>query len=347
MGRGTRSGSFRGAFLVVTGASAAELDRMLSEKGRRLGDLPRIRNSEQVLAEAGAVHFKRAEEILERSVLGRRLSRPVQVLVKEPSDRRKNRVLRGHCWSSGLPEKSLVFVAPGLYACAPEFSYLQESRRLSIPLSSLFGMEIVGSFVRDGASEYGCRTAQPATDIEAVRNFVRKASGKPGARKARMALRFVLEGSRSPQESKCALLLSLPKRYGGFGLPKPLLNPRIETNPEYQQTGLSEPRYCDIYYPRGRLDIEYNGAQHEQGAAPIHDLERERALFRVGITVVSLTAAALANRFEMTRLARGIERKLGCRTQEDSSLTIEMRKLLFDAFFPPREQGCPWFSEAA
>lgn len=105
-------------------------------------------------------------------------------------------------------------------------SFLQMAE--SFPLETLVvaGMELCGRYAvsREGAISSRC----PLTSASRLRRFVGQAEGMRGVKKARRALRFVMDDSASPMETSLALLLSMPRSLGGYGLPRPVMNLRID-----------------------------------------------------------------------------------------------------------------------
>ncbi|MGI6033885.1 MAG: hypothetical protein ACOX69_10750 [Coriobacteriales bacterium] len=321
--------------IILTGASAAELDRIVASRndGFDWSRQPRIKDSNGLLKRVKPIPLPYAVKILDENELTCALTKPVHCLVARPNDRRKNKVLHGHCWSTDLPKNSLIQLSENIYVCAPEFRFLQAARALSIPRCIVFGLELAGSYISDREAEYGCRQCLPRTNEKLLKGYLSGITQKLGIKKARKAASHVLPNSRSPMESRLAAVLTIPQVHGGFGLPKPELNPKIETNPDFQKSGISEPRFCDVFYRKISLDIEYNGKQHEQGSAPERDLQRERDLLRAGISVVSLSEKSLVNPMEMARLARSIRKRLGMRHRPESDRTFKKRNQLFRTLF--------------
>ncbi|WP_307739171.1 hypothetical protein [uncultured Parolsenella sp.] len=83
-------------------------------------------------------------------------------------------------------------------------------------------MELCGTYrIVAGTTHYGC---PPLTSVAKIRTFIGRARGVRGRRALEKALSHALDNSASPAETRLALMLSLPLRYGGEGLGKPVLN---------------------------------------------------------------------------------------------------------------------------
>lgn len=121
------------------------------------------------------------------------------------------------------PSRSFHRIADGLHVASLELAFLQMARELDFLNLARLGFELCGSYSLDARAERGFFDRAPLTDPRKIRSFA-EASPHLKRRKAVLrALQHVLPGSASPAETRLAMLLSLPCRLGGFGLPKPLM----------------------------------------------------------------------------------------------------------------------------
>lgn len=112
-------------------------------------------------------------------------------------------------------------------ACSPAFAFTRSAVELDFAELVLLGYEITGSYRLDSNSEQGFFSAPPLVSHSALVS-VSSQGNLLGANKAENALRFVSSGSASPMETALAMLLSMPKAKGGYGLPSPQLNAAVE-----------------------------------------------------------------------------------------------------------------------
>jgi len=136
--------------------------------------------------------------------------------------------------------------------------------------------------------------------------------GCRGRRNAKEAMRWVIDNSASRMETVVYLLLCLPKRLGGYGLPKPVLNPKlIISNPD----GTKE-RYPDLFWTGANIDVEYNSdAEHAGEWARYRDSRREVELVVANVKVLPLTRHQLMDVDGFDAFAQGLRRMLGLRTR--------------------------------
>jgi len=118
------------------------------------------------------------------------------------------------------------------------------------------------------------------------------------------------------------MLLCLPKRLGGYGLPRPILNPKlIISNPD----GAKE-RYPDLFWLGPNIDVEYNSDTDHSGEwARYRDSKREVELTVANVRVLPLTRAQLMDVGGFDAFAQGLRRMLGVRSRKPD-LEWEMRR---------------------
>ncbi|MCL2151179.1 MAG: hypothetical protein FWH50_03010, partial [Coriobacteriia bacterium] len=164
------------------------------------------------------------------------LSLPLHTIVASNDARRQTKHMFSHVYSMPLPAGSFVRATPDLMVSSPDFCFQQMANVLSFVESIALGCEFTGSYRLDKWTEpeRGFRDDQPLSSVAKLESFVAKAAGVSGCVKARKALPYIIENSASPMETVIAILLTLPYRYGGFGLPQPTLNMDIDANARFK-----------------------------------------------------------------------------------------------------------------
>ena len=115
--------------------------------------------------------------------------------------------------------------------------------------------------------------------IAALRGWVDEHRGFRGIQSLRYAIGLADGRAESPMETRLRLLLRT------HGLPMPELQ-----TPLYDSAGMFIAR-PDLYYPRNRLVIEYDGTTHRMTLAA--DNRRQNRLIEAGYRVLRVTAADL------------------------------------------------------
>ena len=116
------------------------------------------------------------------------------------------------------------------------------------------------------------------------------------------------------------MLLCLPTRYGGGGLPKPVLNMPIDVSPQTNITWRNDLRWTDIGWKDARLGVEYDSNEFHSGSEKIaKDAERRILLMAAGYEIIVVTNDQFKRLREIQRVIAVIYRLLGlrqrCRTE--------------------------------
>lgn len=254
----------------------------------------------------------------------------LHVLVGEVSARRDRKPIACHVISATLPAGALMRVSPGVYAESPAFAALQYSRGRSLGEVVALLMELLGTYSlseeatlpiswggvwpdeRDRKDveqvHYRC---EPAVTMAELRAMARWAKSSHFAT-FRAAVRIAAPGSASPAETVMFGVLGGPMRVGGFacaGLPKGgmLLNFHLDFDTNAVRMASNVPyAVCDAYIPAAKIDLEYNGAGHEEENARIHDGQRNNGLKGMGVTVLVINRDQMRDIVALEAIARSI-----------------------------------------
>lgn len=270
------------------------------------------------------------------------ISRPIVIVAKGRDERSQSRNWESRVWSKELPPHSIYRLGnTGAFLCAPWFCYAQMAARLNLADAIRLGLELCGTHstlpftpgistpfrVSEKDARNGFVSSSPITTAGRLRADLASSPVGPYT-KAMSAARFLVDGSRSPGESRLFTLLCLPVKLGGYGLPFPLLNEGIELPMQLRRLAGANRFFCDFYYPERRLAIEYDGGYHGQEKQRMSDNLRQLVLESLDITFVRLDARQMANPMAMDMRAREISKRLGIRFREPSKRGMENRRKL-------------------
>ena len=214
--------------------------------------------------------------------------RPYHVLVADAASRGKSQLVRSHVCAAAYPPGSFRRLTHDLYVSSPELCFLQLAPSLPFGRLALLGMELCGGYALDADDSEGFRRREPLSTAAALRRVSQRFSGVKGAKPARLAARFLVDGALSPMEAAVVLLLCAPTSRGGYGLAPPVLNAEVRLTRLSARWPAS--RFCDLYWPARRLAIEYDSNRFHVGANRIaRDASRRAQLAREGVTVLTLT----------------------------------------------------------
>lgn len=242
------------------------------------------------------------------------LSYPVHGVSCSCRHSRASDALLSHSLTKRLPPSALLVLGGGVSVAAPPLALAQMARELSFPRLVEVGYGICGTY-RAGAPGSDARfDAEPLDSVRSMRAFLQANSHLDGSAMALRALRYVADGSASPRETKLAVLLALPQRYGGYGLGVPQMNREVHTTAEARRLCSRATLRCDLSWLGAKIDVEYNSRSFHQGeASRIGDSRRANALMAMGFTVVAVTNDELDSLSATDVIARTVARALGMR----------------------------------
>lgn len=239
---------------------------------------------------------------------------PLHVLVGSKDDRIQSERVVSHIWSSRLPGGSLCHPAPGVAVTSPEFCYLLAGRRGIAPAAAV-GMEACGAYGKDGSSR-GFADRKAISSLASLKSYLDGARGCRGVKAARSALELVVEGSRSPLETKTTVLLTAPVSRGGYGIPLPKSN--WPAWPAASELSLFYDSYylIDLCWPDKLVSLECDSyAYHSSKDERDDDARKRNALTSIGWTCLTATAGQLSGA-ALDTLAQQVCKALGIAFQQ-------------------------------
>ena len=160
-------------------------------------------------------------------------------------------------------------------------------------------------------------------------SFASLAVSYPGNAKAKKALGFSVDKSASPAESELVALLCAKQTLGGYGLPLPMMNYRVDVVGEGRKCTPRKFFVLDLFWQSARLDVEYDSDPFHTSAAGISsDAERRNALQAMGFSVITVTNGQVSSADLLDDAACAIARALGIRFRH-SCKTWNRRRFAF------------------
>ncbi|GEM_PF-1309207 len=302
-----------------------------------------------------AVHTKRGLDAMSPHAdrLLERLTKPLHVLVAKKGHVTMSDVLHPHLWTGDVGRRAFIDLGNDVYLSSPAFVFLQMASRLSVVELIMLGMMFCGYYAPSpdfGRSKHTQTLDMPLEDLHkqmvcssqsfelepicserTLSHFIERHPNVHGAKAARAALPWVRNNSASHMESALYLLLCLPVRMGGYGLPKPLLNPKVRI---VQQSG-ERICYPDLYWKTPSIDMEYaSDWAHASVSANYLDSRRMTAIVCNDIDYLSITTGQLRRPTDVDDAARGLAKKLGHRIRNANSVWESKRAQLRQEVLP-------------
>ena len=263
-------------------------------------------------------------------------SSPLYLLVPQAGRRRSVNHVRQRLCRTLLPERSFLRLGNKVYVPTPELTFLLMAHYLELHQLIVLGMELCGFYRLVGAATQSPLTSNrtlygqtPLTTPHRIASLLDRASGVTGLPLAKRALSYLATGSASPMETALYLLLCLPRKLGGYGLPHPQLNARRQVTPRAGSFTLSKTLVPDLLWPDARLDLEYDSEEfHASEDALQRGARRALALRAMGVEVVSVTKEVVYDETAFDALARMVARAVGARVRKLTQSGERQRQLL-------------------
>lgn len=182
---------------------------------------------------------------------------------------------------------------------------------------------------------------RPLTTPAAIANYLDRIEGRPrGIAIARRAASRLAAGAASPMEAIVTLLLCLPRRLGGYGLPLPELNGHLVLSDRARILAGQGNEFIDLFWRSKRVALEYDSdAHHVVGVGPreiLTDKHRANAANDMNVRPISLTKDQLYSPTAFDAIARSIRSHLGIWLKPDTDEMRHRRMELRLALLGPR-----------
>lgn len=300
-------------------------DESLRVDDRRVEAVPALRRSSP--DDIAASHVPSSDELeLLLDTMPQELADPMRrclpftaLVDRDAKRRRRNRLIGGvTAQPAPPPDGAFLELFPGMWVCSPEYALVRYASLVPMGTWLLDAMALCGVHEIEPGSDGSIRRVRPITAAQSVQDMCERAGGVRGAKSARRWAQLLMDGSASPQESRAALLFSLPLRLGGYGLPRPTLNTGLGTTRPPRASGGSplQPATAvpDLSWVDQRVVLEYlSNEWHASSGGLAHDARRANRITARGIAVLSLTNEQLGSIGDTDQMARDLARLLGAR----------------------------------
>lgn len=230
-------------------------------------------------------------------------------------------------YSGELPNGSFARIADQLCVPSPEMCFALAARTMQLEELMELGNELCGTYNRPAIAGQGecVQRKRPLSTPDSIRELLSCCEGR-GVVRAQSALEYVLSGSASPMETSLMLLLCLPVRRGGYGLPLPEFNARIDFHGRSRAIARRGFARCDLFWSEANLDVEYNGRPFHEGEMEYaNDSDRIEALKMEGVEVITLARSHVLHLQPFEVKVRQIYQVLGKRWRTPARKQLEKR----------------------
>lgn len=269
--------------------------------------------------------LKNIEPEIIASSLG--LSLPIHLAVRSANDRLKRKFCSFHVWDGRLPRAPFIELTRNLFVVSPEICFIQISHQADRARLIRAGYELCSIYCyqkqranQEDESKPAINRRDPITSKSRLTRTINQASGAKGAKQARSALSYILDNSASPRETALSMILTLPYYLGGYSLPLPELNKRIELGMKAKESLNKSFLACDFVWVNHKVLVEYDSDSFHTGADRIaDDSKRRNELVSQGFSIVTITTKQLNDIDETHHQAMLLSRKLKKRVKPSRS----------------------------
>ncbi len=258
----------------------------------------------------------------------------LDVLCRKASHRSRAAGVRSHVWGRALLPSAVVPIQDGLFSSSAPLCYLQFASSYEVPELALLGCELMGAYAPCDFAAFGLMPREPLVTPALLRRFLDACGPVNGLVRARETLGYLFAHAASPMESRVALYLTLPRRMGGYGFPKPELNLRFDVDGRAHM--VTDKRFYrgDLCWRDAGIALEYDSDAAHTGSDRIAaDTRRRNALAYLGITVLGITRQQAFDVGEFDRVARTLAKLLDIPMRERRADQVQRRMLLHQRLF--------------
>lgn len=249
-----------------------------------------------------------------------RSDEPLHVMALSSNVKRHASDIKFHFFSGILPNEAFFRLNQDAFVASPEYIFVQLANKLNLTELLLLGCEMTGTYYRNQDDTRGFSKIPPLTSVEKLSRFVKRCNGIDGVKKARRASSYLIGNAASPMEAEAALMVSLPKALGGYGLPKPSLNHPLPLSAEQQSSMKRESIIADMLWTKGKVAVEYDSNQWHSGNDKfIKDSKRRNDILSLGYHVQSITFDEISSIVSMDSICETLRKTMKLRKSADPS----------------------------
>lgn len=261
---------------------------------------------------------------------------PVHLLVTQKTHRSNPARVKYRVREKELPPKSFIKLTDNICIASPQLWFVELGLKVPLLRQMEMGSELKSrySLSLDEDEEIIERHSPLVTDKE-LREYVASCTGMRGAVQARTAVKYLYAMAESPMETRTSMELSLPFKYGGLNLPKPLLNHRISLPEELWNLAERRSFRLDCYWPDHDVELEYMGKHSHPGTQrkSSEDSIRDTIINYLGIDSIEITEDQAKRRSAIELVARTLMKKMGLRYYRPPEWFEEKQRELFAEFY--------------
>lgn len=253
-----------------------------------------------------------ADPALAKEVLGElahKLPRPIELLVGNPTLRRKSKEVSYRVWKGSLPRNSIFAISENLYVSSPDFTLLQQASQLhQVKLCQMLG-RYLGTWTPNPDSPFGQDKRASLTSFDSLSRFLARVGKAWGKSNLRFAMTYTCDGAASAPETSLQLAMCLPPALHGLGIMQPTMNYEVDLSAQARKLYPHDSIRIDLCWYQKKFGLEYQGEDH--GTRLGEDYARWFAAQEEGYELWFVAKEQLESAPQMLHIARKVAERIG------------------------------------
>ena len=164
-------------------------------------------------------------------------------------------------WNGPIPDNSYEDLGNHVRMSTPEFFFLRKANEVSFLEAVHIGIELCGKHVTkltmpSIGDEWGF-LKQSRTNTLKIREYLAEISDTDAGKNALNVLDYVIDDVSTPFDAYLYMMLHIPKKHGGAGLPMPDVSAAYENDHEFMPPSYGKFLAYDICWRDIRIAIQY------------------------------------------------------------------------------------------
>lgn len=259
------------------------------------------------------------------------VGRPLQLVIPHVAGKHRIDNTCVHVCQTELPEGSFRRLGGDALVSSPELTFLQMAVGKTLWETVELGCYLCSTFaISDRGRDYVCKRDQLVTLDDLRRYLDRLPPHTYGVRRARGALRYVVEATASPMEVQLAMHFGMPPDLGGRGPLAISANQIIQIDEHAQR--LLDASYLrgDLFLPDYQSDLEFDSEAFHTGRFRLdHTQARRNVLEAMQVKTISATQGQIGTLKKFDDFVWLLEKRIG---REHLEPTPRQRSLQVNLF---------------
>lgn len=234
-----------------------------------------------------------------------------------------------------LPPASFISLNDNVLVASPEYCFLSIATTLEFENLVETANNLCSMYLNDTSAEHGQIPFEPVCTVELIKKFLNNIENFRGIHIAQTAIKYAVNNSNSPIESKLAVIFCIPKMRGGNGFKKMKMNASISLCEKARKLVGRNELVVDMVWPKEKVIVEYDSDEtHLTSGQHAFDKSRVNALNLSGYRVITITRKDLYSLKNFDAISEVLRKALRIRPNKPAlEKYYDIRKKVFKNLF--------------